>query len=454
MSNEAFNNYSENQIKDILNAELDLLYMSDPYPILSQMGYLTNERGVGYRGSNRTRIWFRDTIDGRSSERTPSAQFFLSSSGRWIFNDFGNPKPENIIGFVMKRLNLDFKNAFEFIISNMGHNSLFLEIINAKKKKSSKKINITEKIEAISILQQAKHDENIKKYDSNIKHRVTYVAGKIPRKEQEVLREWIRSRNLDPDNLPKEFYFIQGETIYTNNDGKESKKYKYGIGLLNGSVEDLKIIKNKVASNGYISLHKNSLNLEIGADIHFPPYEYTGKRVKSKVYGQSGITRIQSSLKEKIVPDIAIFESKMDYYAAHLAIDNLSDFTVYITNGVNGGKQVVEDIKTQPYHSSRIFIFNQNDIPSQKLAFKITQEVTCPNILMFKYKTNEEKKDINDILYKDPQTDKACLDLSRVICSKDFSFDPDVVIEYFSENKERDASQDTLANCQNSSRKL
>jgi hypothetical protein len=53
-------------------------------------------------------------------DRNPSTGFFVSSSGRIIYNDLSNRESYGVISFVMKLFNISFKQAIEKIASDFG----------------------------------------------------------------------------------------------------------------------------------------------------------------------------------------------------------------------------------------------------------------------------------------------------------------------------------------------
>lgn len=433
---------SDPHIKEVLNTECLLIYSMDPSPVLEDMGLL-GHKGTGYKGSNRSRIWFRDMTADRYHERTASASFSISRSGSWLFYDFGNETGDNIIGFVRKRLGVEFGEAFRYVTSCLGINSLFLELTSSLNRGNKtnhyfhdKKDEIMKKIEALNL-------ENTKLHNSSTSHEVSYIANKIP-KNKEIylkLRDFLSARKLNPDKLPRGIYFIQGKTNCQDKDGRPKAVFRYGVGALNGNEEHVQIVESMIKTSGYFSAASIKSKLSIGADIHIVPYvtssDSGGRIVKSKVYGSSGISIIKSN-KASSCPDLAVFESKMDYYAASMAFENLDEFTILIANGIAGREKILNYIKSLKLLPERMIIFNQNDQPSERFAYSIFKESNIKKILMFKYKeSGEEKMDTNDILEIEATPDGkkfGVIDTNRIIDASSFSFTQETIDSYLKQH--------------------
>jgi len=98
-------------------------------------------------------------------------------------------------------------------------------------------------------------------------------------------------------------------------------------------------------------------------------------------------------------PQIAVFESKMDYAAAYqqMALDHVN---IIIANSTSNASKVAELIKKENL-TENVMMFNQNDISGYKFTAQIAREARLESFKSIHYDIlNEYKTDINDLLLK------------------------------------------------------
>jgi len=386
---------NEKDLSPLFQELEDLLCVEDPEPILQQLGYDPIRKG--------NRIWFKDR-----DEKTPSANFFIGrDKGIWVFKDFGSSdKAENVITFIQKRLKLKRYEAMKYAAQILGNSQAYhlIEKIDEAINKQQE-IKIPKKIiESIRQKNKIKRSANRKKTENVANHRVVYASLKF----NEEAKKFLKNRGLDPEDPPKGFFHIKGVQEYVDEKTGEFKEIeKEGVGVLIGEDKLLLSLFEEIKKNKRLDLSEWSDKL--GADIHLlKPYKNKrGQRVKSRIYGISGATFIYPEKIDVKNMEFAVFESKMDYYAAHNQID-LSKFVSVIANGVGHVDEITDKMfmfKKNGGDIKNIYIFNQNDIvkdpskltPSEQFVQKIADENEESKIFFVNYAKDEEGMDINDL---------------------------------------------------------
>ena len=373
----------------------DMLCTMDPEPVLNSLGYSTNRKGG--------RIWFKDR-----DERTASANFFLSrTKGIWVFHDFGTgDKAENLISFIVRRTGVKRYDAMKFAAQSIGNSSTsaLIDQIDEIIQKKSQKFNesFIEKIRAVN---KKRRNVNRRKAVNVSNHKVVYASSEF----NEKTKEFLRKRGLDPEDVPNGVYFIKGIQEGTSRKtGKSYEKAYFGVGVLIANDDTMIEIAGKIKKDGKLDLTPYSD--KIGADIHLlePEKNKDGRVIKSRIFGVSGATFIYPEKLNLADVKIAVFESKMDYYAAHNQLD-LSDFIIMVANGTGHAQEIADKfdlLQKGGANITKVYIFNQNDTvkdpsrltPSENFTKAVSESGIDAKFYFVTYASGEEGKDINDIV--------------------------------------------------------
>jgi hypothetical protein len=284
--------------------------------------------------------------NGYKLKNNPSCSF-TKYKGQWRFKDWnGTINNIDIFEFVMINKNEEkftFKNALDFI--NDVYNNTNMEIEENE-------------------ISYIKKEENKKNAMAGVK--IIYIKSTL----SDDAINFMNERGIDLTIPRKGLYEIEFER-----NGKRTR----GVGSINGDCDNYK---------------GNNRNIT-GLDIHVT--DYMRKHMKTISAGEKNISIMKIS---KTPTNIAIFESKMDYFAVDPRL--LKKSIVIVANGTGQKDKIIDYIKNQKI--KKIMFFNQYD----KAGYKFTKDlVEGLNLETFSYvlydKGTKIGTDINDLV-KDKET--------------------------------------------------
>jgi hypothetical protein len=327
--------YTDAEIQDFKRATKAELNVTDPRPILDDLGIEYQENG-----QDSYKIHVRN-------ERTASAYINLKN-GVWRYKDFGNGNSGTIENVVMDVTNMNYKDALKYSLDTLNIENKLETALNLK---SNEKLDITAAKAKIAEQKQ----ENVQKSRPQTLSKVVNVWDV---QTNEKAQDYLKSRGIT--KIPDDLKVIQGE--YKTKTGEIKKTYGVGVLTRDGT----------------------------GADIHF--LEKLGS-MKIMSFGNKDISLFGNKDSSKAT----IFESKFDYAAAYQKDENIQDTNVIIANGV-GNAAKIADYLTQ-FGIKDVQFYNQNDRAGYKFVDEIAQKANIPNFKAVQYDfVNEYKKDINDLL--------------------------------------------------------
>ncbi len=326
--------YTDQEINDFKNRTNQELMIQNPQPVLDDLGIEYKEIGNDS---------FKMNLRG---EKTPSA-FISLKNGLWKYKDFGNGHNGSIVNVVMDATQKDFKSSLNYALQKLGVKNYLDEALESKSQNCE--------------LYQANRDRIKKQREANKQkersHAVSKVTGTYDISTNQLAVDYLRARGII--KIPPNFKVISGE--YENNQGDLKKLF--GVGVL--------------TQNG-------------GADIHF--LKKIGD-LKTFQIGEKDISFFKNQNSKKV----AVFESKLDYAAAHQQM-NLSKVNIIIANSTSNAQKVAGVLKENDFEIPPM-IFNQNDLAGYKFVANIAESAELEAVKSINYNVmSEYSKDINDLL--------------------------------------------------------
>lgn len=329
--------YTDQEIKAFISKTNEELAMTDPYPVLQDLGI--DFKGLGNDS-------YRMNIRG---EKTASAYISLKN-GSWKYRDFGTDRGGSIVNVVMDYTNKPYKEALNYSLQMLGVKNYLDEALSSKQQDYQLSQADRERI-------AAQREANKTRESSHPISRVTSVYD-VSTNQNAI--DYLAGRGIV--KIPPQLKIINGE--YENKQGELKKVY--GVGVL---TRDSK-----------------------GGDIHFLQKL---NDLKSMSLGQNDISFFPNPNSNKV----AVFESKLCMASAwqQMPIDNVN---IIIANSVSNALKVAELLKEKSFDTPPL-IFNQNDLAGYRFVADIMQKAEISEVKSIRYDImGEYKQDINDLLLK------------------------------------------------------
>lgn len=344
------------------------IHLEDPIAVLESLGLNIKNSYGKYKFASVT-------------ENTPSAEMKIKD-GIWKYRNYssnatyGGGTIENVVMEVLK------KNYFEAL-------------------EYCSKTLFNEDIKNVNSLADKKLIDELLKSNKSLEKRNTIDYEIL---EWNKINEWsntarvfLRDRGIY--HCPSNSYNVKVAYTLQNKDNSTFTVTNEGIAMPFGNMEDVDIIGAK----------------ENGFDMHiYNPYvKKDGSKLKSQTFGNKGIS--VNYVKDS--KEINVCESKMDYYSSNY-LEMIKNNNNISSNGTGEVKNVIKEIQSflEKNHLKEEDItirhLNQNDTAGYIFNSEIMQAFPNANHKMFKYKENEFKYDINDLIKKGVNLEDRQIDAS------------------------------------------